>query len=110
MTEDRALPTNEKERQELKAMLVEITHCLSRVDNEREQIKEILKAGEEKTGIKKKQLRKLANTMYRQDYASVQAEHEHFETLYESLVEGRKVASNDNDDDDNDDDGDDQDD
>lgn len=95
MTDNYNVPTNDKERQELRQMLVEITHCLSRIDAEREQIGDILKVAEEKSGIKKKQLRKIANTMYKQDYANVQAEHEHFETLYETLVESRKNVTRD---------------
>lgn len=95
------IPTSKNERDQLKAMLSEATHCMSRIEAEREQIKEILKAAEEKTGIKTKQLRKVATTMFKQNYADVRAEHDHFEFLYESLVEGRKTVadSNENEDD-----------
>lgn len=84
--QDQTLSIGENDREQLKNALVEVTHCLARVDSEREQIKEILEAAEEKFGVKKKLLRKIANTMYKQDYANVRAEQEHFETLYETVV------------------------
>ncbi len=34
-------------------------------------------------------IKKLAMTMYKHNYASLQEETNHFETLYETLVEGR---------------------
>lgn len=92
MTDDRAIPTSSKERDELKAMLVSITNCLRNIDDEREQIKDICAAAEEKFGVKKKLVRKLATTMYKHNYADLQAENEHFEFLYEALVEGKKVS------------------
>lgn len=88
---DNAIPTNATERQELKTMLAEITRCMQRMDDERESIKDIAKAAEDKFGIKAKLVRKLATTMYKHNYADIQAENEHFEFLYESLVEGKKV-------------------
>lgn len=87
------IPTGNKERQEMKAMLAEMTNCMQRMDDEREQLKDIAKAAEEKFGIKTKIVRKLATTMYKHNYADVQAENEHFETLYETLVEGKKNSS-----------------
>lgn len=84
------IPAGNKERQEMKAMLAEMTNCMQRMDDEREQLKDIAKAVEEKFGIKTKIVRKLATTMYKHNYADVQAENEHFETLYETLVEGKK--------------------
>lgn len=88
---DLTIPSGEKERRELKAMLAEMTNCMQRIDDERESMSDIAKAAEEKFGVKKKVIRKLAATMYKHNYADVQAENEHFEFLYEALVEGKKV-------------------
>lgn len=81
---------NEQDRKEFKTMLAEMTKCMQRMDDERENMKDIAKAAEDKFGIKTKIVRKLATTMYKHNYADVQAENEHFEYLYEALVEGRK--------------------
>lgn len=83
------IPTDPAEKQELKTMLVEITNSMRRMDDEREHIGDIAKEAEDKFGVKKKVVRKLASTMYKHNYADIQAEHEHFEELYETLVEGK---------------------
>ena len=82
--------SNPDERKEFKALLVEITNCLLRIDAEREAMKEIVDAGKEKFEVQPKLIRKLASTMYKHNYADVQAENEHFEYLYEALVNGKK--------------------
>jgi len=80
--------SNPEERKEFKALLVEITNCMLRMDSEREAMKEIVEAGKEKFEITPKLIRKLATTMYKHNYQSVTEENEHFEYLYESIVEG----------------------
>lgn len=91
MLDDKSIPTNPAERTKLKGMLAEMTNCMRRIDDEREQMGDIAKAVEDAFGIKKKLFRKLASTMYKHNYADVQSENEHFEFLYESLVEGKKA-------------------
>jgi hypothetical protein len=85
-----AVPSSAKDRQALKLMLVEMTKCMQTIDGERQQIGDIASAAEEAFGIKKKIIRKLATTMFKHNYADVQSEHEHFEYLYEALIEGKK--------------------
>ena len=79
-------PSDPKERQKLKAMLVEMTHGYSKVDAERDAIKEIADEAVRQFEIPKKIINKLARTMYKRNYADLQAEQEDFETLYETLV------------------------
>jgi hypothetical protein len=95
MSEHLPIPSNDKERQEFKQALAEITACMQRMDDEREHIKDITKMVEEKFEIKAKVTRKLASAMYKHNYADVQAENEHFEFLYESVIEGRKPDATD---------------
>ena len=83
---DRNIPTNETERKKLKAMIVEMTNALSRIDGEREHMKDIAGVASEEFGLEKKIINKLARTMYKNNYADLQAENEHFEFLYEALV------------------------
>lgn len=75
------------DRKAMKAMVVEMTNCLERIDGEKEQMKEIALAFEEKFEIKKKFVNKMAKTMYKHNYADLQQETEHFEYLYEAVVE-----------------------
>lgn len=86
---DLNIPTNAEERKRLKAMIVEMTHALSRIDGEREHMKEIAGVAAEEFGLEKKIINKLARTMFKNNYASLQAENEHFEFLYEALVDSK---------------------
>ena len=81
--------TNPDDRRKLKAAIVEMTNCLEKVDQQREQMKNIAQAAEEEFKIKKKDLNKMARIMFKQNYSSFTAENEHFAHLYESVCEGR---------------------
>ena len=83
---------NPKDQQALKVMIVEMTKCLQTMDGEREQMKEIAEAAEEKFGVKKKYINKVARVMFKHNYADLQSENTHFEDLYESIAEGKKVS------------------
>ena len=78
---------NKEDRKKLKAMIVEMTNALSRIESEREHMTEIKTAVKDEFGIQKKITNKLARTMFKNNYADLQTENEHFEFLYESLVE-----------------------
>jgi hypothetical protein len=84
------IPSNPSDRIKLKTMLAEITKCMQRIDDERQSIKEIAEAAQEQFDVKKKTVTKLARTMYKHNYADLRAENEHFEELYENLIEGKK--------------------
>lgn len=86
-TPDRSVPSNKEDRRKLKAMIVEMTNALLRIDSERELLKEITSAASGEFGIQKKLINKLARTLYKNNYADLQSENEHFEFLYESLVD-----------------------
>lgn len=72
-----------------KAMLdsiVEITHCLARQDTEKVKINDIAAAAQDKFGVKKKYLTKMAKVMYAKTFKDVQEEAAHFEALYEMII------------------------
>ena len=81
------------ERKKLKGVIVEITNCLDKMDQQRQHMKDIAVAAEEEFGIKKKDLNKMARIMYKQNYADFTAENEHFSHLYESVCEGKLSGS-----------------
>lgn len=80
-------------RKKFKSAIVTITHYFDAIDAQKESIKETVDAISEEYGIDKKLVRKLATTMYKSNYASLQEENRHFELLYETIFEGKKVAS-----------------
>lgn len=89
MTDHTSLPSNPADRQKLKTMLAEMTHCMQRADDEKESMKEIADEAVRQFDIPKKIINKLARTMYKRNYADLQAENDDFEFLYEALVEGK---------------------
>lgn len=82
------VPSNPADRLKLKNQLTEGTYCLTRAAAERETLKEIVAAIEEDFEIPKKVVSRLIKTMYKRDFAKEVAEHEDFEALYETVVEG----------------------
>ena len=85
------IPSDPAERDKMKGMLTEITHRLRQIDDNREAMKEIADEVVKNYGLQKKIVTKLARTMYKHNYADLQSENEHFEVLYETLVEGKKT-------------------
>lgn len=77
------------ERKKFKATLATITHYLQMIDDQKEGIKETVADLSANTGIDKKLIRKLATTMYKHNYQTLQEENSHFELLYEMLIEGK---------------------
>ena len=89
------LPSSPSDQQKLKNAIVEITNCMLRMDSERDQIKEIINDVADNYDVDKKQVRKIATTMYKSNYSDVVEENREFELLYETLVEGRKTGESD---------------
>lgn len=85
-----SISINASDRIEFKTLLVECTKYLQQIDNIKEDLKAAAAAAEEKFGIKKKLINKLIKTMYKHNYSSLVEENNHFEHLYESLIEGKK--------------------
>jgi hypothetical protein len=80
------VPSDPQKLQQLKAMIVEMTYAMQRIDQEREALKDIAKETSEQFGLQKKVVNKLARTMYKHDFATLQQENEEFEQLYESVT------------------------
>ncbi len=89
---DVIIPSSPADRTKLKQMLAEMTHCMQRADDEKEQLKEIATEAASQFNIPKKMINKLAKTMYKRSYEDLQAENEDFELLYEVLVMGKKTT------------------
>ena len=90
------LLSSKEQRAKFKTLLGEITQAFQRIDDERESIKEMIADGSTTYGLEKKVVRKMSVTMYKHNYADVKAENQHFEELYETLVEGKLSVAVDN--------------
>jgi len=81
------ITVNESDRKSMKAMIVEMTVCLEKIEGQKEAMKDIADAAEEKFEIKKKYINRMAKTMFKSSYKDLQSENEAFEYLYEAICE-----------------------
>lgn len=88
------IPSSPADRKRLKDMIVECTHCLQRIEDQKEAMKDIVETIQNEFTIPKKMGNKLARTMFKRNYDSLQQENEDFENLYELVVEGAKAQAN----------------
>ena len=77
---------NADERKALKDMIVEGDKCLTRIDSEREALKDIATAASEKFDLEKKIFNKMVRTYHKHEYDSVVEEMDEFQLLYESVI------------------------
>ena len=80
-------------RKKFKSAVAGVTKHFQSIDDAKDLIKEAVDAITDEYGVDKKIVRKLATVMYKQSYASLQAENEHFSELYELIVEGKLNAA-----------------
>lgn len=73
-------------RKAIKGCLSEISASLTRIEGERDLIKEATKNICEQHELSKKTFRRLAKTYHKQNFSKEVAEHEEYETMYEQLT------------------------
>lgn len=78
--------SNPTDQVKIKKMLSEISDSFTRIEAERDLIKETIEALSDDFDIDKKILRKMARIYHKQNYSTVEAEQEELALLYESVV------------------------
>jgi ribosome-binding protein aMBF1 (putative translation factor) len=78
-----------EERKKFKTALATVTQYFQQIDDQKEGVKETIADLSNEYGLDVKTIRKLASTMYKHNYGSLQEENRHFEILYETVVEGK---------------------
>jgi len=78
--------SNPTDQVKIKKMLSEISDSFTRIEAERDLIKETIEALSDDFDIEKKILRKMARIFHKQNYSTVEAEQEELALLYESVV------------------------
>jgi hypothetical protein len=76
-------------RKKFKSALATVTHYFQQADDAKEGASETVADLAAEYGVDKKLVRKLAVVMYKHNYGSLQEENRHFETLYETVIEGK---------------------
>lgn len=81
-----SLPQDPAARKAIKKVMEEISASMTRIEGERDFIKEAINDCSEEYEINKKTFRKLAKVYHKQNFSREVAEHEEFETMYEQLT------------------------
>lgn len=85
-TSNVAIPSSPADRKAIKDALQEISNSFTRIEAERDLIKDILQTVQDNQSIPKKYVRKLAKIYHKQNFAEVQQEQDEVETLYETVT------------------------
>lgn len=80
------VPSSPEDKKKIRQALQEISDCLTRMEAERDLIKDILQTVEDNYKIKKKYTRRLAKVYHKQNFNQVQQDQQDLETLYESVT------------------------
>ena len=78
--------TSPADRKKIKDALQEISDSMTRIDAEKDLIKETINDLHDNFKISKKILNKMARTYHKQNFLNEQQNHEEYETLYEEVV------------------------
>ena len=76
-------------RKKFKSALATITHYFQQIDDQKEGAKETIADMAVEYGLDKKIVRKLAVILYKHDYSTRLEEEQHFQALYEMIIEGK---------------------
>ena len=86
MSNNVVIPSDDETKKRVRDALVEISNSMTRMDAERDLIKNILQDVDDDTGVPKKYIRKMARIYHKQNLNEVKAENDDVETLYETVV------------------------
>ena len=76
----------EEDKKKIKGALQEASNSLTRIDAERDLVKNILNDTSKNFQIPKKTVKKLINVYHKQNFSEEVATHEEFESLYETVT------------------------
>lgn len=79
--------SNPEDKKKIKQALVEISDSMTRIDAEKDLIKDIIQDTADNFKLPKKYLNKMARIYHKQNFSKEQQETEELETLYMNVVE-----------------------
>jgi ssDNA-specific exonuclease RecJ len=79
------------DRDKIKKMLAEISGSMTRMEAERDLVRETIKDMSKQFNLPVKTLNRMAKVYHKQNYNQEVAEHEEFEELYETIVQEKSV-------------------
>jgi hypothetical protein len=81
------VPSNPNDRKAIFDCMKEISNSMTRMDAERDLIKQAIEDICEEQNLSKKTFRRMAKVYHRQNFKQELEEHEEFETLYETITQ-----------------------
>lgn len=75
------------DRAKIKKMLGEISNSMTRIEGERDLIKETIKEMSQEFNLPKRTLNRMAKVYHKQNFLREREEHEEFEGLYTTIVQ-----------------------
>jgi type I site-specific restriction-modification system R (restriction) subunit len=75
------------DREKIKKVLAEISGSMTRIEAERDYIKESIREMSDQFQLSKKTLNKMARVYHKQNFSQEVASHEEFEDLYETILQ-----------------------
>jgi archaellum component FlaC len=78
--------SNPADRKKIREALQEISNSFTRIEAERDLIKDIINDTSESHELSKKVVRKMAKVYHKQNFSEEVATHEEFEALYEEIT------------------------
>jgi ssDNA-specific exonuclease RecJ len=75
------------DRDKIKKLLAEISGSMTRMEAERDLVRETIKDMSKQFNLSVKTLNRMAKVYHKQNYNQEVAEHEEFEELYETIVQ-----------------------
>ena len=81
------IPSNPNDRKAIFDCMKEISNSMTRMDAERDLIKQAIEDICEEQNLSKKTFRRMAKVYHRQNFKQELEEHEEFETLYETITQ-----------------------
>lgn len=86
-------PSNQADRKAIFDCIKLVSESMTKIDSEREFIKEAIKDICDSKNISKKTFRRMAKVYYKQNFDKEVEEHEEFETLYENVTNFTKMVA-----------------
>jgi len=88
--QDVVIPSSPADREKIRRVMCTISDSLTRIEAERDIIKDELNALVEEFEIPKKFLSKMSRTYHRQNFQDLVGESDDFQSLYETVLELNK--------------------
>jgi copper chaperone CopZ len=80
------IPSSPEDRKRIKSCMEEVSNALTRIDGEKDYIKEAINSLSEEVDVPKKVLNKMARVFHKQNLPEVVGDVEDVEALYESVM------------------------